>query len=57
MEDEIRIWDYLYNIGAPCDVKDIAKSLGLKPADVMALAVHDWFDIEESVISIAKSGR
>jgi hypothetical protein len=56
MEDEIRIWDYLYNMGAPCDVKDIAKSLGLKPADVVAIAVHDWFDIKESVISIAKSG-
>tara|TARA_B110001454_G_scaffold164421_1_gene153997 strand:+ start:313 stop:483 length:171 start_codon:yes stop_codon:yes gene_type:complete len=56
MEDEIRVWDYLYNIGAPRDVEDIAKSLELKPAEVKAIVAHDWFDVEGSVVSIAKYG-
>jgi len=56
MDDEIRIWDYLYSIGAPRDIKDIAQSLKLKPAYVTAIVTHDWFDLEGSAVSIAKSG-
>lgn len=54
MEDEIRIWDYLYNIGAPRTVEDIAQSLELKPDDVAATVVHDWFGYDAGVVSIAK---
>jgi len=54
MEDERnKIWDYLYNVGTPLNVKDIAQSLGMELTLVTAVVDHEWFTAKDGMISIA----
>ena len=53
MEDErSKIWDYLYNVGIPCSIKDIAQSLGME-LTVVTVVDHEWFTLEGTMVSIA----
>jgi hypothetical protein len=54
MEDERnRIWDYLYNVGAPRSVEDIARSLEMESTVVTSVVDHEWFTTEGVIVSIA----
>ena len=54
MEDERnRIWDYLYNVGAPRSVEDIARNLEMESTIVTSVVDHEWFTTEGVIVSIA----
>jgi hypothetical protein len=54
MEDERnKIWDYLYNVGMPRSVEDIAQSLEMESTVVTAVVDHEWFTTEGAIVSIA----
>ncbi len=54
MEDERnKIWDYLYNVGMPRSVEDIAQSLEIELTVVTAVVDHEWFTTEGAIVSIA----
>lgn len=54
MEDERnKVWDYLYNVGMPRSVEDIAQSLEMESTLVTAVVDHEWFTTEGETVSIA----
>ncbi|MBT3890748.1 MAG: hypothetical protein HN617_03800 [Planctomycetaceae bacterium] len=55
MEDERnKIWDYLFKVGMPRSVEDIAQSLEMESTHVAAVVDHEWFKTEGAIVSIAK---
>jgi hypothetical protein len=54
MDDErSKIWDYLYKVGMPRSVEDIAQSLEMESTVVTAVIDHEWFTTEDALVSIA----
>jgi len=54
MEDERnKIWDYLFKVGMPRSVEDIAQSLEMESTVVTAVVDHEWFRLDGTIVSIA----
>lgn len=54
MEDERnKIWDYLFQVGMPRSVEDIAQSLEMESTAVTAIVDHEWFRLDGAIVSIA----
>ena len=54
MEDERnKIWDYLFKVGMPRSVEDIAQSLEMESTVVTAIVDPEWFTTEGVIVSIA----
>ena len=54
MEDERnKIWDYLFQVGMPRSVEDIAQSLEMESTAVTAIVDHEWLRLDGAIVSIA----
>ncbi len=57
--DDLRceIWDFLYRTNQPQSVETLARHMASHAQVIRAAINHDWFDVMQDLVAIARTGE